>query len=222
MPSGVYHRTPEMLANARKNLAKGHEPAVRAKALKSIRENAANPDWKQKMSRIAKQAMRDPEIRQRHLEGLCKYWGLPMSSDGKPVPTIKTKLKIAEEYIDRFWARVTVKGPDECWDFCGRNGQGEYGKCWCSPKIKEISAHRFVLMLVLGRDLEEGEHALHLCDNPPCCNPRHLYIGTHADNMRDKRLKKLFSHLSRKNAIEFRRRIVEGKYTEHEAYEDFS
>jgi hypothetical protein len=54
------------------------------------------------------------------------------------------------------------------------------------------------------------------------CNPKHLYVGTHANNMRDKRLRVLFRHLSKRNAIALRRRIVEGKYSEQEAYEDFA
>jgi HNH endonuclease len=43
--------------------------------------------------------------------------------------------------------------------------------------------------LELGRELERTEHVMHSCDNPPCCNPNHLSIGTHHENMIDSMLK---------------------------------
>lgn len=74
-------------------------------------------------------------------------------------------------------------GPDDCWEFQGhRNPQG-YGKfgfrksCW--------QAHRVAYTLAKG-EIPPGLDVLHTCDNPPCCNPDHLYVGTDADNTRDK------------------------------------
>jgi hypothetical protein len=84
------------------------------------------------------------------------------------------------------WERVDVRGPDECWPWtAGRNHQG-YGRM--RVFYRAIAAHRLAFMVSTGSD--PGDLAvLHTCDNPPCCNPAHLFLGTLADNNRDRAAK---------------------------------
>lgn len=82
-----------------------------------------------------------------------------------------------------FWRRVDVRGADECWPWRGSlNGKG-YGR------FKEAGtayqAHREALRPATGVDIR-GWMVCHACDNPPCCNPKHLWRGTALDNNRDR------------------------------------
>lgn len=80
----------------------------------------------------------------------------------------------------RFWSKVDVRGPDECWPWtAGRDKRG-YGK-FCGS-VASRCAWEFSHQRRMRRD----RIACHRCGNPSCCNPAHIYAGTDAQNARDR------------------------------------
>lgn len=83
---------------------------------------------------------------------------------------------------DRFWARVHRGDVSVCWPWLGcRRGDG-YGAAHSDGR--QYGAHRVAYTLTLG-PIPRGMLVCHRCDNPVCCNPGHLWIGSPGDNMRD-------------------------------------
>jgi hypothetical protein len=94
------------------------------------------------------------------------------------------------EEMAEFWGKVDRSGgPDACWEWQGKRNYRGYGQKVLnrlSMSRKITGAHRVAYYLHHG--VHPGDLIVrHKCDNPSCCNPAHLELGTIADNNRDTR-----------------------------------
>jgi len=114
--------------------------------------------------------------------GLCimhyrreKRHGDPLHTTDRVTPT-----------RERLLAMVRIHEITGCWEWAGHRNLKGYGSAWDGKTMTR--AHRVAYRVFVGA-IPEGLFVLHRCDNPPCCNPEHLFLGTHLDNMEDMRNK---------------------------------
>lgn len=84
--------------------------------------------------------------------------------------------------VGEFWQNLTVGDPSECWTWTRAANEKGYGVVYVDGV--RWKTHRFAWFATFG-PIPAGLMVLHNCDNPPCCNPDHLRLGTNADNVRD-------------------------------------
>lgn len=91
-----------------------------------------------------------------------------------------------EQIWEAVWERIDwdEDEPDRCWEWQRLKNPKGYGLLsWTRPGQSRI-AHRFVYEQMVG-PVPPGKVVRHTCDNPPCCNPSHLVLGTKGDNQQD-------------------------------------
>jgi hypothetical protein len=102
------------------------------------------------------------------------------------MPTIPLRPAKRKQPLDERLAAHISKpdGETGCHLWTGYRDAGGYGRL--SVHGQPTRVHRLLLAHKLGRPIMPGYCALHHCDNPPCCNPAHLFEGTQRDNMIDR------------------------------------
>lgn len=96
--------------------------------------------------------------------------------------------QMTEQQKRAFWDKVNIRqDAKQCWEWTGAKKPKGYGNVRINKRY--TTAHRVAWELANNMDIPEGMLVMHLCDNPQCCNPAHLVLGTLKNNTADMLLK---------------------------------
>lgn len=119
----------------------------------------------------------------------------PNRSDARPIAGeashVREKLSLSQSVnvneLARFFSKVDVRTTDECWPWTAALNEDGYG-VFRGQDGGNYLAHRFSYAAHIG-DVPAGLCVCHSCDNPPCVNYGHFFLGTQIDNLADMRAK---------------------------------
>lgn len=89
---------------------------------------------------------------------------------------------IEVDKVSLFWSKLNKNSPNGCWEWTGYRDKKGYGEFRIFGD--NYRTHRVAYLLTNG-EIPNEMFVCHKCDNPPCCNPDHLFLGTNQDNMID-------------------------------------
>ncbi|HNZ67149.1 MAG TPA: HNH endonuclease signature motif containing protein [Planctomycetota bacterium] len=137
-------------------------------------------------------------------------------------------VELTDKNIKNFWKKVDKKGEDECWEWTACKNKYNYGQFQINYKM--YLSHRISWILENG-DIPENYCICHSCDNPLCCNPNHLFLGTHKDNIadRDKKGRQAIRNgikngrhiLTEKEVLEIRQKYIPYKYSQQKLADEY-
>lgn len=96
----------------------------------------------------------------------------------------QARLAFSPQSIDRFLSKLKINTEFQCWEWQRAKDKNGYGKLTVNGH--DVRAHRIAWQIFTGQPVPKGVLVLHSCDNPACCNIKHLSLGSPQDNMNDK------------------------------------
>lgn len=107
---------------------------------------------------------------------------MPTQKPKKPPLPDGTGKFLTGKHLAKFWERIEVLGEEDCWEWTRAKHRFGYGMMRVNTVLH--TAHRLAYMDYMGQ-IPDGLVVRHKCDNPACCNPHHLELGTQKDNLDD-------------------------------------
>ncbi len=100
---------------------------------------------------------------------------------------------LSPSLLFRFHDKYIRRGDNECWEWCASRTPLGYGRIGVTDPLsgehRNEYGHRLAFLINAQTDIPAGMVVMHTCDNPSCCNPKHLRLGTSSDNAFDRERK---------------------------------